>query len=247
MVMRRKKEVKLLMDEMYEAKIFNFFKQWIKNYYGIDCFAILLILPNDDFLHLSIHSHLTKIYCENNYGSYDQPVNKIYYDNFSFYPWRLPNQTRKQIEIHTVREKIFNLNAGTNFVRSINTDQGKFRIIYCMSTYNKDPLMQYVFACNAKTILEIGDFAYNTLLPLFQENSSIYTLPKIEKLEPITDLSMLNALKNYTPTIDLVPRILKFIEKSQDENVFKLNNRIRTIYTNNTIISKRSKAKLFLI
>ncbi|WP_155081956.1 hypothetical protein [Piscirickettsia salmonis] len=142
------------MDEVYEDKILSFFRKWIKSFCNIDCFAVLIILPNNEMLHLSTHPNLTKVYGQKNYGLFDQPTKSDIYEKFSFYPWRLPNPNTKQQEIHTVREKIFNLNSGTNFVRKITNKNEEYYVIYCVSSHSKDLRNYFEFSSNANLILQ---------------------------------------------------------------------------------------------
>ncbi|HLB42406.1 MAG TPA: hypothetical protein VJN02_06085 [Gammaproteobacteria bacterium] len=248
--MPSRKNAHIIMDKIYEDEITNFFKSWVKNYCNIDCFAVLVILPNNDMLHLSTHPTLTKIYHERKYGLYDQPVIKKFYENFPFYPWRQINYTRIQNEIHTIREKIFNLNSGTNFVRIINSIQGKFHIIYCVSTYNKDPLNYFKFACNVNKILEVGDFAYNTLLPIFQENCNSYTLPRIKKFVGFDYDNIALLCNNYVLQKEIAERLIFFLEQShiEDKTDFKLKSSLKLVAINShPVITNNPKFVPYLI
>ncbi len=238
-----RKNANVIMDKIYEESMISFFKRWIKSYCNIDCFAILVILPDHDMLHLSTHPTLTQVYSDNHYGLVDQPTNQKIYLNFSFYPWRLPNPTKKQLEIHSIREKIFNLNAGTNFVRKIQTIQGEFCIIYCCSTHNKDPLNYFKFAANANAIFEIGDFAYNSLLPIFQENCSKFKIPNIDNFSEINCENITALINNYTLIEKFSDRIIMFAEKSPiiDKADYNFKKQLKLVAKNKIHVNANSK------
>jgi len=245
-----RKKANILMDEVYENQIIRTFNSWIKNYCKIDCFAILLILPNNEMLHLSTHSLLTKIYQGRNYGLYDQPVSKIFYENLPFYSWQQPRPNKIQREIHQIREKIFNLNSGTNFVRKIDTEAGRFHIIYCVSTYENDPLHYFKFTYNVNKILEICDFSYNTLLPIFQENCANFILPRIDKFIGFDYKEILSLFKDYNLQNELANRVISFIEQSntETETEYKIKLALQlTINNSNTCLSSRRKFAPYLI
>lgn len=209
-----RKKAKIIIDAEYEQKIIKFFKTWIDRYCGIDCFAVLVILPNNDVLHLSTHSELSKIYHENNYGLYDQPVIKKHFQEHLFYPWVTSNPTKTQKEIHLIREKIFNLNSGTNFVRKIkNNNNELFHLLYCVSSHKKDPLGYFKFACCTQEILKVGDFAYNSLLPILQENCEKYILPKVESQAKTEIERTSKLLKNYVFSNDMLKNIPRYINR----------------------------------
>jgi hypothetical protein len=145
---------------------------------------------------------------------------KKHYQNHLFYPWVTQNPTKKQKEIHLIREKIFNINSGTNFVRRIEYSGKVFYIIYCVSSHKKDHLGYFKFACNTQKILEIGDFAYNTLLSIFQENCENYILPKIDLSTEIKIENTSATLKNYVFSAEMLKNIPQYINKvAVDDNV----------------------------
>lgn len=232
MTLRRNAEI--LMDQMYENEITNFFKKWIKNYCGIDCFAILVILPDNDMLHLSTHPPLTKIYHERQYGLYDQPIMEKYYSKLPFYPWRQLKCNKLQNEIHLIREKIFNLNSGTNFVRTIDASEGRFHIIYCISSFEKNPLNYFRFACNVNKILEVGDYCYNSLFSIFQENCEKFTLPKIEKFLGFQYENLNDLFNNYILRKNIAEKLIEFLEKSwtEDKTEYNIKTSLKLIVNN---------------
>ncbi|APS45245.1 hypothetical protein AVI51_02545 [Piscirickettsia salmonis] len=48
-----RKKANIIMNEVYEDKMFSFFIKRLKYFCNIDCFATLIILPNNEILHLS--------------------------------------------------------------------------------------------------------------------------------------------------------------------------------------------------
>ncbi|MCW5589651.1 MAG: hypothetical protein KIT27_08330 [Legionellales bacterium] len=237
-----RKNANIIMDKIYEKAMIKFFKAWIKKYCNIDCFAVLVILPDNDMLHLSTNPALTQVYSENNYGLIDQPTNRRIYEKHVFYPWRLPNATNKQQEVHSVREKIFNLNSGTNFVRKITTDQGLFHVIYCCSSFEKDHLNYFKFTANVNAIMEAGDFAYNSLLPIFQENCEKYNLPKIDKSSMIVYENVHDLIKNYTVIGELYKEVMDFLKKSPiiDESDYTFKQGMKLVIENKDFVKKQS-------
>ncbi|WP_119344554.1 hypothetical protein [Facilibium subflavum] len=172
------KKLNSLISEAYEFQVCAFFNKWIKSYYHIDHFAILIVLPDDNILHVSTNSLLVKHYNQMNFIQHDYAMNPAMYKNWPYYPWDCSDDiiTSKAVSF---RKNQWGLNAGTNFVRKIKTDQGEFFIIYAVATHRNGELAKYHFTCNANAIFEIGDFSYNNLRHIFQENT-FYNLPKIE-------------------------------------------------------------------
>lgn len=242
-------EARILIDDAYSQRINKFFKNWIAGYCGIDYFTILVYLPDNDMLHFSTHLELSIVYQKNNYGLYDQPtVKKLYHDNI-FYPWVTANPTKAQQEIHTIREKIFNMNSGTNFVRRIENNGNVFHVIYCVSSNKKDPLGYFKFALNAERIYQAGDFAYNTFLPILQENCANYILPQIEQNIELSINDTSKTFKNYVLSNEILKNIPNNLNKFNPNNSFadSVINEMKKYYNTYDSAYNNSRSQLKLI
>lgn len=228
------------MNELYEKEIMHFFKSNMQSLYGIDCFALLVILPNNEMIHLSTEPQFTKIYERYNYGFIDQPTAKEIYTTFSFYPLQLPNMNPYQAIIHEIRENTFNINCGTNFVREVNTKSDRFYLIYCVASNNKNPYSYLEFASRANEIMAAGDFAYTSLLPIFQEQCLDYTLPKLEGEKILTSSEIDKATFNYllSPSIN-INELLKSETKSEFMHRIRMKiemcNKLKLVSSNNSL------------
>ncbi len=229
------KDVRAIISKTYEDQINAFFNRWIKGYFNIDHFAILIVLPNKEVVHISTNTKLVEVYNMRKYGLFDCALHEQMYLNWPFYPWRrmLSKEKATQVEeIHQFREKEFSLNAGTNFVRKIESSEGTFNIIYAIATKKQDPLMQYVFACNVNAILEIGDFAYMSLKHIFQENSK-YTFPEIKNFVPFNGGIQIASFNNYVMKGSTPNKIIDFTEKSNttSECEYQLKKNLKVVAT----------------
>ena len=141
----------------------------------------------------------------------------------------MPNANKIQKNIHTIREEIFGLYAGTNIVRKIKTNQGWFHIIFCISSYEKKAQKYVEFAANIKIISEACDFSYNTLLPALQESCELFNLPKIDQKINISDQEIKKCIPNYIEIPGLNSNIdqwLKGSSSTHEEDQIKQNLRI---------------------
>jgi len=243
-----------ILDEIYREEVNSLHRNWITNYYNIGHWAIFCILPNQHIVYLSSHPQLSRIYVERNYGYNDCMLTPEMYENWPFYPWRTNNKNSKILkEIHTIREEIFNLNSGTNFVRKIDTEEGRYHLIYCISSPRKDPLMYYIFSCNVNAILEMFDFAYNSLRHVFQVHVTDYSLPKIEKFKPFKGGLDISPYKNYRfcpiqPDINELYNYTKESCSTDDQAAYDLKKQLILINCNSKAkIQKNSKTKLYLV
>lgn len=220
-----------LLSSIYKRNIDSFFKNWIKNYFDISNLGLFIILPNKEILYLSTRSELSEVYSSRNFFKYDLILKSEMYENYNIYPWRTKKSNKYIEEINLTREKIFGMYSGTTFVRKLHGPSNDlFFLIYCVSTYNKDPLMKYIYACFSNEILEICDFAYNHFLNIFQRYT-FFELPKISNFVGL-DKSEKSIFENY-PGMRLpnTERLLKFIE-SFDKNNKNAFNFVSTLAGN---------------
>lgn len=236
-----------IVDEVYRQRISVFHRQWVDGFFDIGHFAIFVILPNKNIVYLSSHPELSKLYTSKGYGMYDCMLSSEMYESWPFYPWRTSKKGPIIDEIHNTRENVFNLNCGTNFVRKIDTEEGRFYLIYCLSTPKKNPLMSYIFACNINAILELFDFAYNSLIDILQNYTNNYILPKITEFSPFTGGLDINPFQNYNITkenkigIYSAQDFLNQKKTSSNESAL-LRSKLRLVVNNASITNDVKKA-----
>lgn len=207
-----------LLSVAYKNEINYLLKSWMKNYYEICSFGLFVILPNKEVLYTSTNADLSKVYVTRNFARHDILLKEEMYKNYLIYPWRIKKSNRYIEEITLTREKIFNLNAGTTYVRKLKDKlKNDYHIIYCVSTHNKNPMMKYVYACAPDDILEVCDFAYNSLIHLFQRYTH-FKLPKIQKFIPMNTVNQ-NILENYTINENDFEKFLKYTDRPISKNI----------------------------
>jgi hypothetical protein len=228
------KDIKPLLASSHEYFINKFFNKWIKNYYEISNIGIFVILNDDEMIYLSTHKQLAEFYVAQNFKRFDLILKKEIYLNYNLYPWKM-NKTNKYInEINFTREKLFSMYSGTSFVRKLtDKNNNQYHVIFCVSTYNPDPMIQYLYACLPNEILEVCDFAYNAFVPLFQQFTTV-ELPTIDKFVPYEPTEQ-DILRNYRlkeiPIDDIQGYIQKLKIKSLGsyQNVMRINNAIEQL------------------
>lgn len=98
-------------------------------------------------------------------------------------------------------------------------------------------------------ILEIGDFAYNTFLPLLQENCPDYILPKHGEPVLINSDNIQNTFQHYVLSRETLERLPSLIKKTnaQDKKVYQAKEALKLISNDHCLNSTKSRAHVSLI
>lgn len=154
--------------------------------YAIDYISINIIDPQGQIICFSSHPSFEHNFFTDPIFEFDHIFSPIFYQNKPYYNWQDAFEPTKKETLTLLKLKKYNFNHGHCFIRQIND----FFFIYSIASKEKNISAQY-YSDNKPEILEIGDFCYRKIRPL-------YNIIFPEKIAPHMPILEINSnKKNY--------------------------------------------------
>jgi len=155
-------------DKLYEALFENFHitkkvSSDILGLFGIEHFSLDIVDPTGKMIFFSTTPAHGYEICKAGYGQYDGIISQEYYKNYEFYWWKNAAHKKYANNIEEIREQILGLKHGFMLVRCLNN----FYIMYSFATKSNSLNFQTTVINNINEYLSMGDYAYNTLRPIY--------------------------------------------------------------------------------
>jgi len=190
----------------YEA-IQKIFKNHIRGDLHIEHFSLNLFFAENQSIFLSPTPLMAEELCKNNLVDKDSNYCPSIYKEHLIYPWRSVQRTVYDRAINLLKEEKYGMRSGMMIVRDLG--DGRYAM-YSFATHRHDHedfpgQFYFLFHSKAHYIAEMGDFMYESLLPIINEYTEKegVTMPSLQTRQRFD----LRANLSSEQQIDLFERI----------------------------------------
>ena len=174
---------------LHKERIQSLFNKHIKGMFHIDHFSLNIFFGNSHSVFLSPTPKMAEELCKHNFVDHDSNYSPDIYEALPIYPWRSVQRTQEDQTINFIKEEKFGMRSGMMIVRNLGS--GRYAM-YSFATHKRDSAdfpgqFNFLFHNKANQIAEVGDFMYESLLPIineYTEQEGIY-MPGINAAIPL--------------------------------------------------------------
>lgn len=167
-------ELKSNISYRHKVKIKQLFEDYVHGDLEIDHFSINIFFGNGQNIFLSPTPEMANELCKHNFVDKDSNYSPDVYQKFFLYPWRSIQRHETDKLINFIKEEKFKMRSGLMLVRDLG---GGRHVMYSVATHRRDnpdfpDQFKFLFHCKANYIAQMGDFLYDSLLPIINEYGS---------------------------------------------------------------------------
>jgi hypothetical protein len=167
----------ILLISLYEYKCIKKAYSSVLGLNAIDHLSINVVNPSGEMVFLSSTPYTGINVCNGDLWLYDSSIHPNTYENKEFYWWDDCYAPKMRTIIKKEKEIKHNLQFGFVFSKKVEN----FYLLYSFATKEKDPEIKKLIEQYKSTFIDMGDYCYSEIKPIYEQYSGCYQPPTITK------------------------------------------------------------------